>query len=109
MWLLKAALILTLSTPILPLVVHAQDQGNGQAEPNYEFFSGTISELPGGRIGVTRTVVGKPSENRNFLIDSETKIEGKLKMKARVTVGFKPTPDGDLAVRIIVRPQERQP
>src|ERR1700712_1834197 len=102
MWLLKAFLILTLSTPVLPPMVHAQEQGNSPQEPSQEFFSGTISEMPEGRIGVARTVLGKPPENRSFRINGETKIEGKLKLKARVTVGFKTTPDGDLAVRIIV-------
>ena len=109
MWLIRSVLVLALSTPMLPPVVHAQEQGTTPPEPNYEFFSGTISQLPAGQIGVARTVPGKPSENRSFLINAETKIEGKLRLKARVTVGFKPTPDGDLAVRIIVRPQEKKP
>ena len=94
---------------MLPPVVHAQEPGITPPEPSYEFFSGTISQLPSGHIAVARTVSGKPAENRSFLINSETKIEGKLRLKARVTVGFKPTPDGDLAVRIIVRPQEKKP
>ena len=109
MWLLKSVLILALSAPVLPPAVHAQDQGNPASEPVYEFFSGTISQLPEGKIGVARTVLGKPPENRDFRIDGQTKIEGKLKLKARVTVGFKSTPDGDVAVRIIVRPQEKKP
>jgi len=108
MWLLKALLVLTLSTPVLPRMVHAQEQGNTPQEPTYEFFSGTISQIPEGKISVARTVLGKP-ENRTFLINGETKIEGKLKLKARVTVGFKTTPEGDLAVRIIVRTQEKKP
>lgn len=93
---------------LLP-VVHAQEQGATPVEPNYEFFSGTISQLPAGQIAVARTVLGKPAENRSFVINSETKIEGKLRLKARVTVGFKSTADGDLAVRIIVRPQAKKP
>ena len=95
--------------PLLHGVLRAQEQGTTPAEPNYEFFSGTISELPAGQIAVARTVLGKPAENRSFLINSDTKIEGKLRLKARVTVGFKSTADGDLAVRIIVRPQEKKP
>ena len=73
------------------------------AEPEYEFVSGTIAELPPSRIVVNRAVLGKPAENRVFLITSETKIEGALKAGARVTVGFKPSDEGDVAMRIIVR------
>ena len=63
-------------------------------------------ELPSGRIVVNRAVIGKPPENRSFLITSETKVEGKLKEGARVTVGFKPTEEGEVAMRIIVRPAQ---
>ncbi len=109
MWLFNSVLVLVLSTPVLPRVVHAQEQEAVPAEPNYEFFSGIISQLPEGHIAVVRTVVGKPPENRIFSINNETKIEGKLKLKARVTVGFKSTPEGDMAVRIIVRAFDKKP
>ncbi|HYP08642.1 MAG TPA: hypothetical protein VER03_20575 [Bryobacteraceae bacterium] len=72
-------------------------------EPNYEFVSGTITDLPPGRIIVNRAVLGKPPEDRTFLITAETKVEGTLKPNARVTVGFKPSEEGDIAMRIIVR------
>ena len=109
MWLIRAVLILGSTTAMLPQGMYAQEQGIAQPEPNYEFFSGVISQLPSGKIGVARTVLGKPAENRSFLINTETKVEGKLRLRARVTVGFKPTLDGDLAVRIIVRPQAKKP
>lgn len=80
----------------------AQEQAPA-AEPNYEFVSGTVTEMPPGRIVVNRAVIGKPAEERTFLINGETKVEGKLRTKARVTVGFKTTDEGDIAVRIIVR------
>lgn len=70
------------------------------SEGNYEFVSGTIADLPPGRIIVNRV---KPAEDRTFLITAETKIEGTLKPNARVTVGFKPSEEGDVAMRIIVR------
>jgi hypothetical protein len=108
MWLFKSVLLLALSTPVLPLAVRAQEQGTAPSESNYEFFSGTILEMPAGSITVSRAVLGQPPENRNFLITNATVIEGKLKTKARVTVGYKPTNDGDLAVRIIVRQQQQQ-
>lgn len=80
----------------------AQDQAP-PVEGNYEFVSGTVTELPPGKIVVNRAVLGKPAENRVFLITSETKVEGKLQANARVTVGFKTSDEGDVAMRIIVR------
>ena len=78
------------------------------AEAPLEFVSGTVSELPPGRIVVNRAVLGKPAENRAFLVSGETKIEGTLRVNARVTVGFKPTERGEpVAVRIIVRESPR--
>jgi hypothetical protein len=78
-------------------------------ETTYEFFSGIVQQLPEGRLTVSRAVLGKPAESRSFLIKADTKVEGKLKVKARVTVGFKSSEDGDVAVRIIVRsPQNKK-
>lgn len=60
---------------------------------------------------MNRAVLGKPAENRVFIVNGETKVEqseGQLKTNARVTVGFKTTEDGDVAVRIIVRPPQQQ-
>jgi hypothetical protein len=79
-------------------------QNPSAPEPDYEFVSGTIAELPAGKIVVNRAGLGKP-ELRTFLITEETKIEGRLRQGARVTVGFKPSEFGDVAVRIIVRNQ----
>lgn len=83
--------------------LHGQEQILYQAEPAPEFVSGTVVELPPGKIVVNRAVLGKPAENRTFLIDGQTKIEGRLRQRARVTVGFRASDEGDVAVRIIVR------
>ncbi|MBC7927452.1 MAG: hypothetical protein H7039_17530 [Bryobacteraceae bacterium] len=86
--------------------VPSQDEVLPQAESNYEFVSGIVSDLPPGKIVVNRAVLGKPPENRTFSITAETKIEGRLRPRVRVTVGFRTTEDGEpVAVRIIVRPQ----
>ena len=79
------------------------------SDANYEFVSGTVTELSPGRIVVNRTVLGKPPEDRTFLITAETKVEGKLAPQARVTVGFKPSEEGDVAKHIIVRPNAPPP
>ena len=84
------------------MAAYAQEQTPSQ-EGSYEFVSGTITEVSAERIIVNRSVMSKAAENRTFLITGDTKIEGKLRAKARVTVGFKTTDEGDVAVRIIVR------
>jgi hypothetical protein len=73
-------------------------------EPGYDFVSGTVMDLPPGKIIVNRAVIGKPPENRTFVITPDTKIEGKLRTRVRVTVGFRTGEEGEpVAVRIIVR------
>jgi hypothetical protein len=110
-WLLKVFLLIasTAAPDVSPSLVNGQEQ-EPLPEPSYEFVSGTVTELPAGRIVINRAVLGKPPENRSFLIKPETKIEGRLRLHARVTVGFKPSDEGDVAVRIIVRAQnEKKP
>jgi hypothetical protein len=106
-WLLKSALIALLSTP--PVAAGPQDQAPAPTEANHEFFSGTVTDFSADRISVSRTVLGKPAEVRTFIITGETKIEGRPRAKGRVTVGFKSTDEGDVAVRIIVRNNSQQP
>src|ERR1035438_5584237 len=71
----------------------AQDTGApkpepAKSEPQYEdTFSGPIVEYSAEKITVSRTILGKP-EQHTFWIKPDTKIEGKLKVKAKVTVGF---------------------
>jgi len=76
-----------------------------KSEPSYqETFSGPIVELEADRITVSRSILGKPAERRSFWIKTDTKIEGHLRMKVKVTVGFVTTDDGDVARLIVVRP-----
>ena len=74
---------------------HAQDT----------FFSGNVVSLTAEKLTVTRRTLALNSVTRVFLLDSATQIEGKAKLqpKARVTVKFEKTEDGDRAVHIIVR------
>jgi len=82
----------------------AQPQEEPQNDPGYDFVSGTVMDLPPGKIIVNRAVIGKPPENRTFIITPDTKIEGKLRTRVRVTVGFRTGEEGEpAAVRIIVR------
>lgn len=73
-------------------------------EPKYDdTFSGSIVELSTSKIAVSRSILGKQPEKRIFLITSDTRIEGKLRVKLKVTVGFVASDDGDVARLIVVR------
>ena len=75
-----------------------------KTEPKYDdTFSGSIIELTTSKITVSRSILGKPAEKRAFLINSDTRIEGKLHVKLKVTIGFVTSDDGDVARLIVVR------
>jgi hypothetical protein len=90
--------ILTLC--LVVAAVHAQ-QSPEQKKPD-TFFAGTVSEYTAEKISVSRTVSGKP-EKRTFRITPDTKVEGKLRTKVRVTVRYTSDDDGDVATLIMVR------
>ena len=106
-WLRSAVSLISLA--LLPgfLPAQAQDPPKDQApkaEPGYDdTFSGPIVELSSERITVSRSILGKPAEKRSFWIKSDTRIEGKLRLKVKVTVGFITTDAGDVARLIVVR------
>lgn len=78
--------------------------GNSQNEPKYDqTFSGPIVEVTATRITVSRSILGKPAEKHTFSIKSDTRIEGKLKVRVKVTVGYVSTDDGDVARLVVVR------
>jgi hypothetical protein len=71
------------------------------------FFAGTVIEFTAEKITVSRVVLGK-TEKRVFRVTPDTKCEGKLKAKVRVTVRYVATDDGETAELIIVRSQEKK-
>ncbi len=68
-----------------------------------EFYSGAVQEFTETSVTVSRSLPGKSPETRVFVLDAETKVEGKLKRLARVTVGYRAHEGQDVAWRIIVR------
>jgi hypothetical protein len=67
-------------------------------------FSGTVTELNPDSVTVVRTVPARDAVTRKFLLDAQTKVEGKLRAKARVTVQYSVEDEGQFrAVHIIVR------
>jgi hypothetical protein len=96
------------------VATRAQEEGgphkadSAKTEPKYtDTFSGTIVELSAVQTTVSRSILGKPAERHTFLIKSDTVVEGKLRIKSKVTVGFVMTDDGDVARLIVVRTAQR--
>ena len=72
--------------------------------PANDIFSGTVTAKSADSVTVVRKVPAKPDESRSFVIDKDTKVEGKLSVNARVSVRFRADDDGTVhAVRVIVR------
>ncbi|HVP45161.1 MAG TPA: hypothetical protein VMT32_01210 [Bryobacteraceae bacterium] len=103
---LLGTLLLLLSTAS-PVSMRAQDNAPAE-EPLNEFFSGVVTELSGEKITVVKAVLGKNSETRTFLISANTRVEGKLRVKARVTVRYKRDEDANRALHIIVRTSQKK-
>ena len=83
---------------------------NAKSEPKYDHtFSGPIVEVTAKQITVSRSILGKPAEKRTFWIKADTRIEGKLRVRVKVTVGYVTTDDGDVARLVVVRTSQKQP
>ena len=86
---------------------HSDDS---KSEPKYdETFSGPIVELTATQITVSRSILGKPAEKRTFALKTDTRIEGKLKVRVKVTFGYVATEDGDVARLVVARTAQKQP
>lgn len=97
---------------------------SSKSEPAYsDTFSGPIVEVyyvgdsmkkahsddPVTRITVSRSILGKPAEKRTFWIKTDTRIEGNLRLKTRVTVGYIVADEGNVARLIVVRSAQKAP
>lgn len=87
------------------------EKGEVKSEVKSEIYSGTVTELSADAVSVSRKLPGKDPEIRKFLLNAQTRVEGKLRTNARVTVRFEGPPAGGeaateepvLALHIIVR------
>ena len=86
------------AAPAMPLL--ADETGSSKAADT--FFAGTVAQFTSETIVVGRTVRGK-AESRTFSLTPQTKVEGKLALKVRVTVRYITDDDGDTATLIVVR------
>lgn len=84
------------------MAVQAQEQPENDS-PDYMFWSGTVTAVEESAVTVRRKLVGKKPEVRRFAMTAETKVDGTLKLNARVTVAFVETDEGIVARRILVR------
>ena len=75
-----------------------------KAVPANDIFSGTVTAFTTESLTVVRKVPARPDEVRQFILDKDSKIEGKLHSSARVSVQFKADSEGAFhALRIVVR------
>ena len=75
-----------------------------KAAPSSDIFSGTVTNLTDESLTVVRKTLGHDAVTRQFVRDADTKVEGKLREKARVTVRYRAGDEGQFrAVYIIVR------
>lgn len=73
-----------------------------------QFFTGLVTAIDDESLTVVRTAAGKTSSTKTFDITAETRFEGgKPQVRARVTVRYVTTDDGDRAVHVIVRPSPK--
>lgn len=70
-----------------------------------QYFSGTVVSYAGEKVTVARTAPSANGSSRDFMITRDTEIEGKLRVKVRVTVQYVVKDDVDYAIHIIVRSQ----
>ena len=71
------------------------------------FFAGIVIEYAPEKITISRAVLGK-TEKRSFRLTPETQVDGRLRMRVRVTVRYFTDDDGDTATLIVVRPQPKK-
>ena len=86
----------------IPPTQQTQEQPPAE-RPIDQYFSGTVVSYSTEKVTVARTVLGRNSSSRYFTISPETQIEGKLRVKVRVTVQYVTKDEIDYALHIIVR------
>jgi len=96
---LMFALIL-LTAAVLPVF---SQTGQAPAAKD-QFFTGLVTVIDDESLTVIRTAAGKNPTTKTFVVTEATRFEGgKPQVRARVTVRYVATEDGDRAVHVIVR------
>ncbi len=104
--------VLPLWLALTPLSLMARPQDPTEKkteEPKPDtFFAGTVTRVHPGKNHRSRASSCGTTEKRSFRVTPDTKCEGKLKAKVRVTVRYVSTDDGETAELIIVRSQQKK-
>ena len=103
---MRAILLATLPGFLLASMVLGQESPAIPPEEQAQhslYFSGIITTVEVDKLTVVRSLIGKEPTTRVFLLTSETRMEGKPRLKARVTVRYVTGDDGDRALYILVR------
>lgn len=99
-----ARFLITLALAVAVAVTALGQAPGSKSTTEGDIFSGTVTAVATDKVTVVRKVPAKPDESRDFAMDKDTKIEGHLRVNARVSVRFKAGDDGlSHALRIIVR------
>jgi hypothetical protein len=98
--LLYAGLLYTFAPHSVAQATPPQESTERAKEP---FFSGNVVAVTSDKLTVSRRTLALSTVTKVFLMDAQTVVEGKLEPKARVTVKFEKTDDGERAVKVIVR------
>lgn len=86
----------------------AADRPESLPKPSPAFFSGFVDSYETGRITVRRSSLGTKEEFRSFTVTPETRVEGRIRPKSRVTVRFVAYDEEDrVALSILVRDPRR--
>jgi hypothetical protein len=92
---------------VVPHPLWADEHSAAAPKKADAFFAGTVVESTAEMITLTRTVLGK-AEDRSFVVTPDTKIEGRLRARVRVTVRYISDENGDTATMIIVRSTKKK-
>ncbi|HEY4084297.1 MAG TPA: hypothetical protein VGM43_00085 [Bryobacteraceae bacterium] len=96
--------LITLVLVLASAVVGLGQASASKATAEGDIFSGTVTAAAADKITVVRKVPARADESRDFAVDNSTKVEGRLRVNARVSVRFKTGDDGiSHALRVIVR------
>jgi hypothetical protein len=96
--LLRALFVFLLALSLLP-AAHLPAEA-----PAATIFSGTVTAFCPESLTVARRILGYPVVTRTFRLTDETRVEGRLRSGARVTVRYRAVENGAFdALRIIVR------
>jgi hypothetical protein len=98
-------LMILLTTAVPPTFSQTGVVQTGVVPPaKDQFFTGLVIAIDEESLTVSRAATGKNSATKTFVVTAATRFEGgKPQVRARVTVRYVATEDGDTAVHIILR------